>query len=163
TNVTVTDLLPSGLTLVSFNPAQGSYAPGTGVWMVGSLANGAQTTLTLTATVGSSAAQTNQASITHSDQFDPNTGNNSATATETPQQADLQIRKGVSNATPNVGDPITFTVTLTDNGPDPATNVRVGDLLPAGLTFVSATPSQGTYDNTSGVWEVGTVTPAFAR
>jgi uncharacterized repeat protein (TIGR01451 family) len=63
----------------------------------------------------------------------------------------------VSDATPNVGDTITFTVTLSNQGPDAAAGVQVTDLLPAGLTFFSATPSQGTYDNVSGVWTVGTV------
>src|SRR5262249_40643103 len=82
----------------------------------------------------------------------------SANVTATPQQADLRVIKTVSDATPNVGDPITFTVTLSNSGPDPATNVQVTDLLPAGLTFVSATPSQGSYSNTSGVSHVGTVT-----
>src|SRR5262249_39825899 len=83
---------------------------------------------------------------------------NTASATETPQGADLAVSKTVSDATPNVGDTITFTVTLTNAGPDPATNVTVHDLLPSGLTFVSATPSQGTYNSTSGAWSVGTVT-----
>ena len=64
----------------------------------------------------------------------------------------------MSDATPNVGDTITFTVTLTNNGPDDATGVRVADLLPPGLTFVSANPSQGIYLPASGVWIVGTVT-----
>ena len=75
-------------------------------------------------------------------------------------QADLALTKVVSNASPNVGDQVTFTVTLTNNGPDTATNVQVTDLLPAGLTFVSATPSQGTYDSATGLWTVGTVTTA---
>ena len=76
--------------------------------------------------------QTNTATISHADQFDPDTGNNTASATETPQQADLALTKTVSNPTPNVGDTITFTVTLTNTGPDAATNVAVHDLLPAG-------------------------------
>ena len=95
----------------------------------------------------SAAARTNTATISDADQFDPNTGNNSASATETPQQADLAVAKTVSNPTPNVGDTITFTVTLTNAGPDAATGVEVTDLLPAGLSFVSATASQGSYDS----------------
>jgi uncharacterized repeat protein (TIGR01451 family) len=67
------------------------------------------------------------------------------------------VAKVVSNPTPNVGDTVTFTVTLSNNGPDAATNVTVGDALPAGLTLVSASPSQGSY--AAGVWTVGTVTP----
>jgi uncharacterized repeat protein (TIGR01451 family) len=95
--------------------------------------------LQIQATVVSPAAQTNTATISNSDQFDPNPGNNSASATVIPQQADLSITKTVSNPTPNVGDTVTFTVTLSNLGPNTATNVTVNDLLPAGLTFVSAT------------------------
>jgi uncharacterized repeat protein (TIGR01451 family) len=158
TGVQLTDLLPTGLSLVTSTPSQGSYAGSTGIWNVGTIASGSTATLQLQARVVSPAAQTNTASVSHADQFDPNTGNNSGTATETPQQADLQVGKTVSNPTPNVGDTITYTVTLTDNGPDPATNVTVQDMLPAGVTFVSAAPA-GSYNPVGGVWTVGTVTP----
>ena len=107
---------------------------------------------------GEPGPQTNTATISSADQFDPDPANNTASATETPQQADLSLIKTVSDATPNVGDTITFTVTLTNIGPDAATSVQVQDLLPAGLTFVSANPSQGSYDTVTGLWDVGTVT-----
>src|SRR5439155_670634 len=140
------------------NPSQGTYNSATGVWSAGTITTANPQTLQIQARVVSSATQTNTARISGSDQFDPDPTNNSARAAETPQQADLTLTKTVSNTTPNVGDVITFTVTLTDRGPDTATNVRVTDLLPTGLTFVSATPSQGIYYSTSGFWTVGTVT-----
>src|SRR5262249_58672408 len=105
----------------------------------------------------SPAAGTNTAVISHSDQFDPVTSNNSASAIETPQQADLAISKTVNDARPNVGDVITYTVVLTNNGPDAATGVTINEPIPAGLGFVSATASLGTYNNNTGVWTVGTV------
>ena len=48
---------------------------------------------------------------------------------------------------------------MSNNGPDAATNVTLQDLLPAGVTFVSATPSQGTYNSGTGVWNVGMTMP----
>ena len=130
---------------------------------MGGLANGSSTVLTISAKVATPSPSTNTATITHSEQFDPNTGNNTASSVVTPQQADLFVTKSVNNATPNVGDTITYTVTVGDNGPDSATNVAVADLLPAGLTFVSATPSAGSYDAASGAWNVGSVTTSTAQ
>jgi uncharacterized repeat protein (TIGR01451 family) len=156
--VQVTDLLPAGLTFVSATESKGDYKRGTGVWKVGTVTTTAPQTLQVNATVVSPSAQTNTATISKSKQFDAFSGNNTASATETPQRADLEITKTVGNTAPNVGDTITFTVTLSNNGLDAATNVQVTDLLPTGLTFVSATPSQGAYNSASGVWTVGTVT-----
>ena len=72
-------------------------------------------------------------------------------------QADLAVFKSVSNPTPNVGDTITYTITLDNGGPDPATGVVVGDTLPAGVTYVSSSASQGAYDPTTNLWTVGDV------
>src|SRR5207245_1893967 len=157
TNVRISDALPAGLTFFSATPSQGSYSNITGLWTVGTVTTAAPQTLQLLAKVVSPNAQTNTAAVSRADQFDPNSANNSASATETPQQADLALTKTVNNAAPNVGDTITFTVTVTDNGPNNASNVEINDALPAGLSFVSATPSQGTYSNGTGVWTVGAV------
>ncbi|HEX2865862.1 MAG TPA: SdrD B-like domain-containing protein [Ignavibacteriales bacterium] len=73
-------------------------------------------------------------------------------------KADLSLTKTVDNANPKNGDRVTFTVTLTNNGPDDAHGVFVSDLLMQGLDFISATASLGEYDNTTGRWTVGTIT-----
>src|SRR5262249_3660664 len=143
TGVALHDLLPAGLTFVSATPLQGSYNSTTGTWMVGTVASGASTTLILQARVTSPGVQTNLAWVSASDVFAPNPNNNVGLATITPQQADLHLVKAVINQRPNVGDIVIFTLTLSNQGPNTATNVTVNDQLPAGLTFVSAAQSQG--------------------
>ena len=157
TNVQVSDPLPAGLVFMSATPSQGAYDSGSGLWTVGTVTSTMQQTLQLIATVVSPSARTNTAAISHADQFDRKTRNNSAGVTETPQVADLAIAKMVDDPTPTVGETVTFTVALSNNGPSAATSVRVSDQLPAGLTFVSAKTSQGAYSSGSGVWTVGTV------
>ncbi|MCA9145232.1 MAG: DUF11 domain-containing protein [Planctomycetales bacterium] len=165
TNVTVMDTFPTGMTFVSATPSQGIYDNTTGVWTVGTVANAANPTLLIVATVAAAMSQTNTAEIAASDQFDPDSTPNNGVTTEddlasillTPTAADLSLAKTVSNATPNVGDNVTFTLTASNAGPDTATNVAVTDSLPTGLTFVSATPSQGTYSDTTGLWTVGSI------
>jgi uncharacterized repeat protein (TIGR01451 family) len=56
------------------------------------------------------------------------------------EQADLEISKADSPDPVTVGDNLTYTITVTNRGPDPATNVVVTDTLPSGVTFVSASP-----------------------
>ncbi|MCZ6731700.1 MAG: hypothetical protein O7B27_03975 [Gammaproteobacteria bacterium] len=64
--------------------------------------------------------------------------------------ADLVVTKfGLPNPA-TVGNDLTYTITVRNNGPDSADNVMVMDTLPAGVTFVSATPSQGTCSESSG-------------
>jgi uncharacterized repeat protein (TIGR01451 family) len=71
--------------------------------------------------------------------------------------ADLAVQKTVDRPAAGIGENATFSILLTNNGPNRATNVNVIDQLPAGLTFVSATASQGTYDPNTGIWNVGTI------
>ncbi|SER48687.1 Ig-like domain-containing protein, partial [Flavobacterium frigoris] len=68
---------------------------------------------------------------------------------------DLSITKSVDNMRPIFGNNVTFTITATNNGPNTGTGVIVSDVLPSGYTFVSATPSIGTYSNGTGVWAIG--------
>ncbi|MEO8585279.1 MAG: IPTL-CTERM sorting domain-containing protein [Acidobacteriota bacterium] len=155
--IRVTDVLPSGLTFVSSAPSQGTYTAATGLWAAGSLVNGASATLGITATVTQAGTIVNTATATGSNEIDPNPSNNSGSAVVNgpPSVADIQVQKTVNNAAPTVGANVTFTLTVTNAGPSAATGVVVTDLLPSGLTFVSATPSQGLYVSATGVWTIG--------
>ena len=155
TGVAVTDLLPAGLSFVTAAPSVGTYNQATGVWTVGPLLTGSTATLQITATVTGTSTVINTATKTAEDQPDPNPGNDSASASVSGQAADIGLTKTVSNPTPNQGSNVTFTVTATNHGPSAATGVVVGDLLPAGLSFVSAAPSVGTYNSGTGVWTIG--------
>ena len=51
------------------------------------------------------------------------------------------------------GQRVTYTLTLTNNGPGVATGVMASDQLPAGVAFVSA-QGDGSYDSATGVWDL---------
>jgi uncharacterized repeat protein (TIGR01451 family) len=164
TGVEVHDQLPSGLTYKSSTPAAGTtYDHATGVWNVGSLANGAAATLSIVATVTTAGTKTNTAQVGKSNEYDIDStpGNNNpfeddqASATVTPKTVDLSLTKTVDNATPNLNQSITFAITVRNDGPSNASGVSVSDVLPAGLVFQSSNASLGSYNSGSGVWTVG--------
>ncbi|WP_413432987.1 DUF11 domain-containing protein [Crateriforma spongiae] len=166
TGVQVTDLLPAGMSFVSSSPSQGGYNAATGLWDVGTIGGGASATLAIVAQVQSSGTKTNTAQISAADQFDPDStpGNNApaeddqASVNLVPPTIDLSLGKTVDQDRPNVGDTVRFTVSVSNAGPDAASGVVVRDVLPAGLTFVGATPGAGIYDVGTGQWNVGGVT-----
>ena len=90
------------------------------------------------------------------DQIDPNPLNNSdAASVNAAPAADLRVTKAVSDAAAGVGGLVTYTIAVTNLGPDDATSADVSDVLPAGVAFVSARASQGSYDAATGIWTVG--------
>ncbi len=69
--------------------------------------------------------------------------------------ADINVRKSVVPLTPvTAGQTVTFTIAVGNLGTNPAQSVTVADPLPAGLTFVSAAPSAGSYTPVPGNWVV---------
>lgn len=57
------------------------------------------------------------------------------------------------------GKEVTYTLTLTNNGPGAATGVKASDQLPSGVAFVKA-QGDGSYDPDSGVWDLSGLTLA---
>ncbi len=162
TGVALTDLLPAGLTYIS-DDGGGSYVSGTGVWTIGALNVGSSATLQITAQVVNAGEIINTARVTASDQTDPDITNNQSSAVinqTQPAMADLAVQKIVNQDLVDFGDNVVFTVVVRNNGPDDATNVVINDLLPAGMNYVSSSPSQGSYDDAAGEWTVGTI-PAY--
>ena len=136
TGVQVTDLLPAGLTLRvgDAQPGHLRHRHRPLDRRHGQLPATPQT-LHILATVVSPAAQTNTATISHADQFDPNTGNNTASATETPQQADLAVSQDGEQRDAQRRRHDHLHRHADQQRPDAATGVQVTDLLPAGLTL----------------------------
>ncbi|MCB0101080.1 MAG: DUF11 domain-containing protein, partial [Anaerolineales bacterium] len=72
--------------------------------------------------------------------------------------ADLRITQIVDNATPLVGAQVIFTITIFNDGTGDARSVEVKSLLPSGLSYVSHSTVTGTYNSSTGIWDVGTLT-----
>src|SRR3954454_11952988 len=77
---------------------------------------------------------------------DPNAATSDATARIPPEGAtsDLALEKVDSDDPIPVEARLTYTLIVTNNGPDGANGVTVIDALPDSLDFVSASPSEGT-------------------
>lgn len=76
--------------------------------------------------------------------------------------ADLSLAKTVSDTNPTFGQAISYTLSLSNAGPQTATNVEVRDDLPVGFNITSAT-GFGAYDAATGIWSVGNVPAGQTR
>ncbi|WP_162628103.1 SdrD B-like domain-containing protein [Arcticibacterium luteifluviistationis] len=149
TNVTVQDILPEGLEFVSsinFTNTAGTLSAS-----IPSIAVNQTITLKYATRVVGSGNIVNVAEIMSADQVDlDSTPGNGLTMNEDDDDdeiiqvisdnpvADLSLQKLVSDTSPSQGDEISYSIRVTNNGPDAATNVEVTDVLPEGLSHVSS-------------------------
>ena len=163
--VVVNDFLPAGITYVS-DDGGGAYSSGTGLWTVpGTIANAASVTLNITATVDTTDQACNLAQITSGTPLDTNPVNNQSTVcVMAPRAADLDLSMSVSSPTVLVGGTVTYTLTVTNNGGDPAYAIDVQEAFPAFplLNPTTSTASQGSYNPATGLWNLGSLGSGFS-
>ncbi|HEX2831464.1 MAG TPA: DUF11 domain-containing protein, partial [Thermoanaerobaculia bacterium] len=151
TNVQVTDT-PANLTITNVSGGGCAVLPCT----IASLAAGASATITVTASIVSSGAFDNAATVTATEpdsngaNNDDNSGNG-GTASVPAVSADLRVTKSATPMVVAVGGTLDYILTIVNDGPDTATNVVVNDPLPANFTRLSATSTQGSCSGTTTV------------
>lgn len=153
TGATVSDTIPSGLTGVTWTSSTTGTASatsgGTGsgnnlaatVNITSGAGNSVIFSVTGTVATGTTGAITNTAIVTPpAGTTDPVSGNNAATdVNPTGTQADLAITKSSAPNPYVANSALTYTITVTNNGPAAANNSRVLDALPSALSGFSWT------------------------
>ena len=158
TNIKVSEVLADNFKFISANTTKGYYDLTNGVWAVGNLTNNETAKLVITVKIVKTGFIQNNVSVNGTG-FDPNVTNNNATVNITvPQTADLSVVKIVNVDRVSVGNRITYTIVVKNNGPDTALDVYAVDKLSDALKFVSYKASVGVYDPATGIWTIGNLT-----
>ncbi len=144
TGVQVSDAIPAGLTFQSISNASGSFTTNGGtagnplVVTIGSVPSGTTQSFRIITSIG--ATQTTDitnVSTVAGNEVETNVANNTDDAIVDLPSSDLSITKSDSPDPVSAGGTLTYTITVTNGGPDAASGVQVTDPLPAGVTFVS--------------------------
>jgi uncharacterized repeat protein (TIGR01451 family) len=151
-NVSIAELLPTGLSLQSSTLSAGTYNASTGAWTISRVPANSSATLTLTMLVTSSGAIKNTAEIISSGTPDPDStpGNGSITEDDLSSitfgapVSDLSITKTNGTTSSVAGSVVSYTITVRNAGPDTATGAGVNDIMPANLSAVTWTCQTGT-------------------
>lgn len=148
------DALPAELTAVSTTPSQGSCtANGAIDCALGTIDGGGTVRILVVANVSANASgQVQNCATTSGFQSDPNIANNGSCASINVvpppsgglRRADVQVVKHVNHSVAKLGQVLTYTLDVKNNGADTAPDVKITDTSAIGLRVLSIKPSQGT-------------------
>lgn len=145
TRVRVEDLLPSGLTPVSVTTSHG-FCLATNCFL-GRVRAGQVVQIGIVAIAGRDTGGqrlVNPARV-EARETDPTPDNNhDSSPVRIGKLADIVVTKTALAPSLPAGSTVSYTIVVHNDGPSTATNVVLNDLVPAGLTPISATPTQGT-------------------
>lgn len=143
-NVIMHDLLPKSLIYVDSDV---DYDVESGIWFVEALGAGEKVTINIQCIVNATGLIENEVSA-KAEEYDYDlTNNNDSERIFVNPASDLAIEKSVNASNVNFKDTVEWTLTVINNGPDVATNVKVTDLLPEGFTYVNSTSTKGDYED----------------
>ncbi|WP_299223364.1 gliding motility-associated C-terminal domain-containing protein [uncultured Psychroserpens sp.] len=89
--------------------------------------------------------------------IDTSQTNATLTVLEDTSDVDIEILKNVSPQEAIIGDQVIFEITATNVGTTEGTEIEIYDNFPSGMTFISATTSQGTFDVSMYIWSIGSL------
>jgi uncharacterized repeat protein (TIGR01451 family) len=141
--ISVTDLLPAGMSATAFSASAGTSCSGTTTVTCNAASLAVGGTIVVDVAVSMARGMVagpvaNSASVTATTPLDPTASNNSSTGTLTVQRsADVQISK-VATGSLTAGSPLSWRITATNAGPSDASDTTITDVLRAGTTFVPA-------------------------
>jgi len=158
-NVIIQDNFNQNLLKYISDDSNGAYNYQTGLWNVGNLYNGESTTLNIIGQIiDSDTIIENSAYYQSSTTVDNNSTNDQADVNLiVPAFADISIYEIPSTHHPHYMRTINLKLILRNNGPDAVTNVTVHCLLNPKLFMYVSDNGYGSYNYTTGVWTIGTM------
>ncbi|WP_298501802.1 hypothetical protein [uncultured Methanobrevibacter sp.] len=151
TGVTVSDVIPNGLAIVSVS-GDGEYE--NSIWDIGDLANGESKILDIVCKIQATGNFTNVANV-WAVETDPDLSNNEDEKDLLVNPAsDISITKTVSKYRYSVGDVVSYSIKLTNMGPDRAENVEVKEVMDDSLKLKSFKLSKGNFNKLNDIWSV---------
>jgi|GEM_PF-639447 len=73
------------------------------------------------------------------------------------RNANIAVTKTADDTNPLENETVNFTITVQNNGSEDATELDINETLPTGLTLVQATPTQGSYNQLTKLWSIGSL------
>ncbi|MGH1538648.1 MAG: OmpA family protein, partial [Gammaproteobacteria bacterium] len=175
TNVGISDVVPVGYNNIT-NISNGGILNGSTItWSVANLNINDSVVLTFAADVlaptGAANEYLNTAQISASDQLDSDSTPNNDDGDQSEDDednavvipnvgqgtADLSLTKSVDSVTPKIGDAVTFTISVSNAGPDAATNVGISDVLPVGYNNITNISNGGVASGNTITWSIANI------